>query len=296
MQGDADTLRIRKWDPSTMKDDRIVMIIGRRGTGKSVLQRDLMRHMSGRLDFGIAMTPTEETVEVYSQHMPEACIYRFFNQKKLEDMIDMQRRTLRAKKQPKHLYLLLDDCIYDKKILKTTAMRDLFLNGRHLHLHMSCAVQYLMDLSPDLRSNIDYIVCTRDVIISNRMKLWKYFFGMFSRYEDFSRVFDKCTENYSTIVMDNTVARSTRPEDCIFWYRADPNPPLFRMGKPIYWSMSQQHARPENERHDAERSREYSAAPGRKRPPVRVQVANEHGRVVPSTDPRHDGPPPTIHM
>ena len=294
-----DMLRIKKWDPSTMKDDRIVMIIGRRGTGKSVLQRDIMRHMSRRLEFGIAMTPTEETVNVYQQHIPDACIYRSFNQQKLEDMIDLQRRTLRAKKTPRHLYLILDDCIYDKKVLKSTAMRDLFLNGRHLHLHMNCAVQYLMDLSPDLRSNIDYVICTRDVIISNRTKLWKYFFGMFSRYEDFSRVFDKCTENFSTIVMDNTVARSTKIEDCVFWYRADPDPPPFRMGNEIFWKMSVQHAKTDKEREQDEKLRDYRNAQsqGKKRvAPLYVQVENEHGKVVPSTDPKHDGPRPMIRM
>ena len=285
-----DTLRIRKWDPGSLKDHRIVMIIGRRGTGKSVLQRDLMRHMATRLEFGIAMTPTEETVDVYKQHVPEACIYRSFNQEKLEEMIALQRKALRTKKKPRNLYLLLDDCIYDKKVLKSTAMRDLFLNGRHLHLHMNCAVQYLMDLSPDLRSNIDYVICTRDVIIANRVKLWKYFFGMFARFDDFSKVFDKCTENYSTIVMDNTVARTTSIEDCVFWYRADPEPPPFRMGSDVFWKMSKQHAKTELERQDAARAQDLSAAAQARRRsgPLLVQVANEHGRIVPSTDPRHD--------
>ena len=31
----------------------------------------------------------------------------------------------------------------------------------------------------------------RENIMSNKSKLWKYFFGMFDRYEDFARVMDK---------------------------------------------------------------------------------------------------------
>lgn len=281
------TLRIKRWDPRALKDDRIVMIIGRRGTGKSVLQRDIMRHVADRVDFGLAMTPTEETVDVYTQHMPESCIYRRFEQQKLEDMIQVQRQTLRQKKKPKHLFLMLDDCIYDKKVLKSTAMRDLFLNGRHLHIHMSCAVQYLMDLAPDLRSNIDYVVCTRDVIIANRVKLWKYFFGMFSRFEDFSSVFNRCTEDYSAIVMDNTVARTTSIEDCVFWYRADPNPPSFRMGSQIFWDMSQQYAKTAAEMRSESRSREEQDSAQtnarRSRAPLVVHVEDEHGRLLGST-------------
>lgn len=277
------TLRIRRWDPSSIKNDRIIMIVGRRGTGKSVVQRDLMRHMRERVEFGIAMTPTEDSVAVYEQHMPDTCIYRQFEQQKLEDMITMQRSLLRRQKPVRHLYLLMDDCIYDKKVLKSKAMRDLFLNGRHLHIHLSCAVQYMMDMGPDLRSNIDYIVCTRDVIIANKTKLWKYFFGVFERFEDFSRVFDKCTENHSTIVMDNTVT-GTSIEDCVYWYRADPSPPPFKMGRQIFWSMSDTHAKTDDEkRHDA-RVADYSLARPRARTtPVIVHVADTDGRLLVST-------------
>jgi len=41
-----------------MKPHRIVLAVGRRGMGKSVLMRDLMQHLSDRVDFGLAMTPT----------------------------------------------------------------------------------------------------------------------------------------------------------------------------------------------------------------------------------------------
>lgn len=240
-------MRVSRWNPRNIKDDRIVMIIGRRGSGKSVIQRDIMRHMSDRVDFGIAMTPTEETAEVYANHMPESCIYRQFDQPTLERMIQVQKSHLRDKRTPKHMFLLMDDCLYQKSVLKSEAMRNVFLNGRHLHLHLSCACQYLMDLSPDQRSNIDYVICTRDSIIANRTKLWKYFFGMFSTYDEFSRVFDKCTENFSAIVLDNTTS-SGRPEDCVFWYRAELDPGDFRMGKDIYWKMSQARSKTTEER------------------------------------------------
>ena len=49
-------LQIKKFDPATMKPHRIVLAVGRRGMGKSVLMRDLMQHLLGRVDFGLAMT------------------------------------------------------------------------------------------------------------------------------------------------------------------------------------------------------------------------------------------------
>lgn len=232
-------LRIRKWDPRTIKDDRIVLFVGARGTGKSVMQMDIMQHMADRVDFGVGMTPTMDTLKEWEKHMPSCWLYEGFNQDKLEDMIDAQRRTLRSGKSPKHLCLFLDDCIYDKKVLKSVAMRDVFLNGRHLKLHMSCAVQYLMDMGPDLRTNIDYIVCMREKILANRIKLHKYFFGMFERFDDFNKVFEKCTTDFSAIVMDNTNASSNRVEDCVFWYRASPDVSDFRVGSRVFWKLSE---------------------------------------------------------
>ena len=49
---------------------------------------------------------------------------------------------------------------------------------------------------------------------------------MFEKYEDFAKVMDKCTENHSCIVMDNTTG-SCNVEEFIFWYKAQIDLPEF---------------------------------------------------------------------
>ena len=53
-------IRVRKFDPSTIKESRILFIIGKRHTGKSVLMKDLLYHMP-RPDNVLAMAPTEDS-------------------------------------------------------------------------------------------------------------------------------------------------------------------------------------------------------------------------------------------
>ena len=65
-------------------------------------------------------------------------------------------------------------------------MRDLFMNGRHLKSALILAMQYCMDMTPDLRSQVDYCFCLRENIVSNKMKLWKFFFGGFANFDDFN--------------------------------------------------------------------------------------------------------------
>jgi len=100
------------------------------------------------------------------------------------------------------------------------------------------AVQYLMDLGPALRTQVDYCFALRENVISNRERLHKYFFGVFPRFEEFSRVLDACTANYECLVIDNTV-QSNNITDCVFWYKASPDLPPFRLCAPVFWELEQ---------------------------------------------------------
>ena len=231
-------LKVQKFDPNTLKPYRIIIMIGKRGTGKSTLIADILYHISQKVDFGVAMTPTEESCSMFREHMPESWIYNTFAANKLEQMLQLQR-DLGKKNKIRHLFVVMDDCMYDKKILRGLCMRDLFMNGRHLKVTFLNAMQYIMDMGPDLRTQVDYVFALRENIISNKSKLHKYFFGMFDKYEDFSRVMDRCTENHGCLVLDNT-AKTNNLEDCLFWYRASIDLPAFRMGKDIYWKMASQ--------------------------------------------------------
>ena len=271
-------LRVKRFDPSTLKSHRIIIIVGKRGTGKSVMQEDLMQYFNA--DIGMAMTPTEESVEMFRKHMPDCWIYNSFSASKLEGMLNLQRALAREKKQ-RSVFLIMDDCMYDKQILRGVAIRDLFMNGRHLNVTLCNAVQYVMDMGPDLRTQVDYVFALRENIISNKTKLWKYFFGMFEKYEEFAKVMDKCTENHGALVMDNTIG-STNVEDCIFWYKATLDPPPFRLGKQIFWNFSDKYSKTERQIHEEEADRlEYlRAANAPKTRLVMVQKGDENGNVV----------------
>ena len=229
-------LKVKKYDPTKVKPHRITLIVGKRGSGKSKMLVDLMYHIP-KVDFVIGMAPTEETINTFRQFIPESCIYNSFNQNKLEQMIVMQRELIR-KNVRRSILLILDDCLYDKTVLKSTAMREIFLNGRHLLISMVICAQYIMDLSPDLRTNVDYIFSMRENIISNRAKLHKFFYGMFEKYEDFAKTMDATTVNFGSMVLDNT-AKSNEIEDCVFWYRARIDLPDFKLGRSVFWKLDE---------------------------------------------------------
>lgn len=227
-------LNIRPFTPSSLKPDATVLLLGKRGTGKSTLLRDLMYHVRDHFQFGIAMSPTEESNEMFSAVLPRSCVYTDFSEEAVGRILRYQKKTVRNG--GRNMFVIMDDCAYDTRTFKNKNIREVFMNGRHRKIFIINAVQYMMDVPSFLRGQVDYVFAMRDNIIDQREKLWKFFFGMFPEYKDFAAVMDQCTEGHNCMVLNNTV-RSNRIEDCIFWYCASPNLPSFRLCAPVFWDL-----------------------------------------------------------
>jgi hypothetical protein len=116
------------------------------------------------------------------------------------------------------------------------------MNGRHWKIFFMLTMQYCMDLSPDLRANVDYVFVLRENVIQNRERLYKSFFGVFPTFDMFCQVMNSCTENYECLVLDNT-SKSNRIEDCVFYYKA-PIRRGFRIGSDAMWQYHQKNYNP----------------------------------------------------
>lgn len=273
------TLRIKKFSPSTMKESRIVFILGKRHTGKSVLMKDLLYHMP-RPDYVLAMAPTEDTLRMFREFLPESCIFDHFSQEKLDRTVALQRELVNRGKK-RSVLILLDDCLYQKGVLKSTSMRSIFFNGRHDHIALVCAAQYMMDVDVSLRTNIDYIFTMRESILTNRQKLYKYYFGQYKKFDEFDRVMTACTSDYKALVLDGTIS-TTEPTDAVMWYKASTDVPPFRLCRPVYWKLSRrfglsgEEIRKMQERQFKMETTTFDATP---KSHV-IETEDEHGEVV----------------
>ncbi len=233
-------IQLRKFDPTKIADDKVCVVIGKRGTGKSTLVTDLLYHKKD-IPAGIVMSATEEGNHYYKQFIPDLFIYGDYNREAIEKVIDRQKRLVSQNKNTP-VFILLDDCMYNKAFMKDNCIRQCFMNGRHWKIFFMLTMQYCMDLSPDLRANVDYVFILRENVIQNRERLWKAFFGIFPSFEMFNQVMNACTENYECLVLDNT-SKSNRLEDCVFYYKA-PIRKNFRVGSQAFWNHHMNHYNP----------------------------------------------------
>ena len=245
--------------------------------------RDLLSQMPNP-DYCLAMAPTEDTLKMFREFLPESCVFDHFAQDKLERVVSVQRELVNRGKK-RHVLIILDDCMYQKGVLKSTCMRSIFFNGRHDNISLMCAAQYLMEIECSLRTNIDYIFTMRENILTNRQKLHKYFFGQFAKFDEFDKVMTACTQDYRTLVLDGTVS-STTPTASVMWYKASLDVPPFRLCKGVFWSLSKRYGYTQDEVRKAQAKQfELDTATadvtGWKRPSVLVvQTEDENGNVV----------------
>ena len=223
----------------------VVVLIGRRDTGKSFLVRDLLFYHQD-IPIGTVISGTEEGNGFYGKLVPKLFIHNEYNTAIIENILKRQRSVLKQIKKEVETYkrstidprtfVILDDCLYDNTWTRDKMMRLLFLNGRHWKIMLIITMQYPLGVPPTLRTNIDYVFILREPYIANRKRIYENYAGMFPTFEAFCQVMDQCTENFECLVIDNNV-KSNKLQDQVFWYKADAHND-FKLGSKEFWELS----------------------------------------------------------
>ena len=270
------TLELKKFDMKSIKFEAnkgssgpVIVLIGRRDTGKSYLVRDILYYQQD-IPIGTVISGTEAGNGFYSKHVPKLFIHDEYNSAIVENILKRQKQVIKQIKREVETYkksnidgrtfVILDDCLYDAGWTKDKMMRLLFMNGRHWKVMLIITMQYPLGIPPNLRTNIDYVFILREPYIANRKRIYENYAGMFPTFESFCQVMDQCTENYECLVIHNN-AKSNSLRDQIFWYRAEPHGD-FKLGSKEFWELSKDlNSDEEDEMYDPNSNRKKSAGP-----------------------------------
>jgi len=194
-------LDIKRFDPNLLRrKSSVILVIGKRGCGKTTIIKELKSY----LDF----TNSLEFTPIKSEH-----VHTKFDSNILKKFIKNQNET------DEPGVVILDDMTQDHSTFKSSETKSLIFNSMNYKINVFIAVSYCMDLSPDIRSSVDYIFLLKENVLDNVKKIWKCFGGMFSNFEQFQQIFKNCTENFECLVIDNTT-KSYNLNENIFWYKA----------------------------------------------------------------------------
>ena len=241
-------LNLKKFDMASISKGAIVVMVGRRGQGKSYLVKDLLYYKRD-IPIGTVVSASEGSNRFYGDMMPSLFIHEEYSPEIISNLVKRQKLVTRKMKQQIAMYgksnidpyafLIMDDMMYDApRWIKDVSIKDIFMNGRHFNLMFLVTMQFSLGLPPSFRANCDIIFVLRETYVSNRRRLYEHYAGMFPTFEIFCQVMNQCTENYECLVINNTV-RSNKLEDCVFWYKATDHPP-FKLGAPEFWQYHSQ--------------------------------------------------------
>ena len=269
------TLELRKFDMKSISfkpnenKGPVVVLIGKRDTGKSFLVRDLLYYQQ-EIPIGTVISGTEEGNGFYANMVPKLFVHNEYNTAIIENILKRQRTVLKQIKKEMETYkrstidprafVILDDCLYDATWTRDKMMRLLFMNGRHWKVMLVITMQYPLGIPPTLRTNIDYVFILRENYIANRKRIYENYAGMFPTFESFCQVMDQCTENYECLVINNN-SKSNKLHDQVFWYKADSHGE-FRLGSKEFWELSKNlKDEDEDEAYDPNKAKKRGAGP-----------------------------------
>jgi hypothetical protein len=281
-------LQLKKFDMASIEADKVVVMIGKRDTGKSYLCKDLLFYQKD-IPVGTVISATEVANCFYGDMVPPLFIHNEYDEAVIQRVLIRQQRVMAefkkneannqrfgGKKQvDPRTFVILDDCLYDNSWTKSKYVRALFMNGRHWKVFFIITMQYAMGIPPNLRTNIDYVFILRENIVQNRKRLFECYAGMFPTFEVFCQIMDQTTENYSCLVINNN-SKSNKLEDQVFWYKAESHPP-FKMGSSEIWDFNAANYKGAADAVEKEEEKPWDAREFGKKTkiPINVQKYNE---------------------
>lgn len=234
---------IMRWTWDKCDPTRSVFVYGMRGSGKSFFVRDMMFNLRKKFHSGAAMSPTLDSRMEFSKFMPMCFIHDEFDTDTVKELITIKQDLQKTYAKGEHddfrnVFLLLDDCSYDKKKLNGLEMSELLMNGRHSKIFTITTLQWMKDLEPRMRENYDYIFLFQADSRETREKLFAMFgSSVFETFDEFDKFYRIAVKDRRILVFDRT-SKSDKFEERVFWYKAQPIKRNFHVGCKSYWDYA----------------------------------------------------------
>ena len=264
-QQDDDVLTLDKLDLKTLRDSALIGLISTKGGGKTTVLKNLL-HAKQKIPAGVCFTSSGEANGEYDCIFPKMFMYDTCNLAQFEEIYKWQttknkkckRKFSREEKaalaaQGKKIEQLpfreryvknptiiavLEDMLSDKKLFNKPIIRDLAMNGRHKNIFAVITCQYLKDLPPPIRQNIDYWFIFKEDNDDVRHEIYDMFCKTHIKtYKLFKELMDIATSEHRVLFID-VRETSLDPKKKFKWYRADINLPAFRVGCDKYWRFA----------------------------------------------------------
>ena len=108
-------MRIKAFDPSTIRIGRKMLWVGGSGRGKSFHCRFILSHIAPHVDMCLLFCPTETTRSEFADIIPMSHMYSTLDLEVVAKVLALQRDNVEKGKK-RTILLCMDDCSFCKKL------------------------------------------------------------------------------------------------------------------------------------------------------------------------------------
>lgn len=228
---------------------KIFYLIGRKGTGKTTALFNILYKLRHMFWGAYAFVGSATTMEQLREVMPIKVVTDGFSKLKLEEIyIKIQKLIHKYGKRKydlkrHHFLIILDDVCWDKRVLNLPILRKFHMNCRHIGATIIICAQYVMDLGPDKRSQIDYAFMLRNSIPKEIEKIRENYVPVMDkdRKHEFGKIFTTLSVPGRIMVIDATAANKTKDVTRIIGFfktKMMEDIPPFTFGSDEFWACS----------------------------------------------------------
>lgn len=233
MSDRVNTLNIREYTLDSMPKNPAIVIVAKRGSGKTWVCRSLLEHLHD-YPVGIIISHTERIDPFFGDFFPDTFIYNKYDaiifKKILARQVYIKEKAEAKRKEGKtidtRLFLMMDDCLSgNKEWGKDENLKEILFNGRHYDITYILTMQAPLAITPELRSNFDLVMLLDTDVRKEQEKYNENYTGIFPNFNAFKRVYDKLTADHGVMVV---VKRGTNGSDItnkIYHYKAHESHP-----------------------------------------------------------------------
>lgn len=222
-----DKLPIQEFTIDDMVINPSIIMIAKRGSGKSWITKAIVQKYVD-IPTGLIISPTEKDSPFFADFFPDTFIFYEYNTKILQRLLLRQKLILKKAREKRaqgkyidpRALVVMDDCLASKGTwAKDPRVSELLFNGRHRQITYILTMQYPLGITPELRSNFDYVFLMADDVTSSLKRIYEHYAGMFPDFNTFRTVFRQLTEDFGAMVIKNRGSR-TNLFDKIAFYKA----------------------------------------------------------------------------
>lgn len=225
--GGEGKLPINEFKLESMCKNPAIVMIAKRGSGKSIVCKAIMKHFKD-IPVGLVIAPTDRMNCFYGDFFPDTYIHYSYKAEIIQKLLYRQEKIIekrqkkerKGKKLDSRAFIVMDDCLASKGTwMKDQPIQELLFNGRHYDLMYILTMQNALGITPELRNQFDLIFLLKQDFFTEQKKIFDHYAGMFPDFNSFRQTFEQLTKDYGCMVISNRGANSSFLEK-IYWYRA----------------------------------------------------------------------------